>query len=65
MPLSIYGDGLKKDLLLAASIILAKDGILLIDEIETAIHVSALEKDIRMVLKNFILYFISDTGIQI
>jgi AAA15 family ATPase/GTPase len=44
MPLSTYGDGLKKVLLLAASIIMAKDGILLIDEIETAIHVSALEK---------------------
>jgi AAA15 family ATPase/GTPase len=44
MPLSTYGDGLKKVLLLAASIIMAKDGILLIDEMETAIHVSALEK---------------------
>lgn len=44
MPLSTYGDGLKKVLLLAASIIMAKNGILLIDEMETAIHVSALEK---------------------
>lgn len=44
MPLSTYGDGLKKALLIAASMIIAKEGILLIDEIETAIHVSALEK---------------------
>jgi AAA15 family ATPase/GTPase len=44
MPLSTYGDGLKKVLLLASSIIMAKGGILLIDEMETAIHVSALEK---------------------
>jgi AAA15 family ATPase/GTPase len=43
MPLSTYGDGLKKVLLLAVSIIRAKGGILLIDEIETAIHVSALK----------------------
>ncbi|TCL68549.1 AAA15 family ATPase/GTPase [Hydrogenispora ethanolica] len=44
MPLSTYGDGLKKVLLLASSIVKAKNGILLIDEIETAIHVSALEE---------------------
>jgi AAA15 family ATPase/GTPase len=45
MPISTYGDGLKKVLLLAVSIMRAKGGILLIDEIETAIHVSGL-KDI-------------------
>ncbi|NLW46803.1 MAG: AAA family ATPase [Firmicutes bacterium] len=44
MPLSTYGDGLKKVLLFATSIIQAKDGILLIDEIETAIHISAFKK---------------------
>jgi AAA15 family ATPase/GTPase len=43
MPLSTYGDGLKKVLHLAVSIISAKEGILLIDEIETAIHISALK----------------------
>lgn len=44
MPLSTYGDGLKKVLLFATSIIQAKDGILLIDEIETAIHISAFKE---------------------
>lgn len=38
MPLITYGDGIKKVLSLANSIIEAKDGILLIDEIDTSIH---------------------------
>lgn len=38
MPLSTYGDGIKKVLSLANGIAQATDGILLIDEIETAIH---------------------------
>ncbi|HIW34776.1 MAG TPA: ATP-binding protein [Candidatus Paenibacillus intestinavium] len=38
MPLSIYGDGIKKVIALAAGIISSKDGILLVDEIETSIH---------------------------
>ena len=38
MPLSTYGDGIKKVLSLANGIVQASDGILLIDEIETAIH---------------------------
>lgn len=38
MPLSAFGDGIKKVLLLANSIASAKNGILLIDEIETSIH---------------------------
>lgn len=42
MPLATYGDGLKKVLLLGASIIKAESGILLIDEVETAIHIDAL-----------------------
>jgi len=43
MPLSSFGDGMKKALVLATGIIRAQNGILLVDEIETAIHVSALE----------------------
>lgn len=43
MPLSTYGNGLKRLFLLGSSIIRAEDGILLIDEVETAIHTSALE----------------------
>lgn len=44
MPLSTYGDGLRKIFLLATSVVKAKGGILLIDELETAIHVGALNK---------------------
>lgn len=38
MPVSTYGDGIKKVLSLSAAISKTKDGILLIDEIETSIH---------------------------
>lgn len=42
--LSNYGDGIKKVLMLAVTIMdIEKDGILLIDEIETSLHVSALD----------------------
>lgn len=42
VPLSVYGDGIRRALLLAESVVKAKGGLLLIDEIETGIHVSAL-----------------------
>ena len=38
LPISIYGDGLKKVVLLAIAIVKATDGILLIDELETSLH---------------------------
>jgi AAA15 family ATPase/GTPase len=38
MPLFSFGDSIKKVLTLAAAVISAKGGILLVDEIETAIH---------------------------
>lgn len=38
MPLFAFGDSIKKILTLASAVINAKNGILLIDEIETAIH---------------------------
>ena len=38
MPLSTYGDGIKKVISLANAIASAKSGILMIDEIETSIH---------------------------
>ena len=38
MPLFSFGDGVKKVFTLAAAVVSAKQGILLIDEIETAIH---------------------------
>jgi len=42
-PLSVFGDGLRRLLMIAMSIPSVSDGIMLIDEIETAIHISALE----------------------
>jgi AAA15 family ATPase/GTPase len=43
-PLDIFGDGIKKTMAMALALQSAKDGILLIDEIETSIHVSALSQ---------------------
>jgi hypothetical protein len=42
VPLSVYGDGIRRTLLLAESVVKARGGLLLIDELETGIHVSAL-----------------------
>lgn len=42
LPISAYGDGLKKVVYLSSVIVDAKGGVLLIDEIETALHYSAL-----------------------
>lgn len=44
MPLSTYGDGVKKVLSIASAIANAVDGILLIDEVETAIHSRYFDK---------------------
>jgi len=43
-PLSTFGDGLRRAFTLAASIPRVRNGMLLIDELETAIHTKALEK---------------------
>jgi AAA domain, putative AbiEii toxin, Type IV TA system len=44
-PLSIFGDALRRAVLLAGTLLSLKDGgILLIDEIETGIHVTALQR---------------------
>jgi AAA domain, putative AbiEii toxin, Type IV TA system len=43
-PLFTFGDGLRRVFTLATSIPRAKNGLLLIDELETAIHTKALEK---------------------
>ncbi|MDY3928431.1 MAG: AAA family ATPase [Clostridia bacterium] len=43
MPLFSYGAGMQKALLLGMLVTLSKDGILLVDEIETAIHTTALK----------------------
>ncbi len=47
-PLSVLGDGLRRAVLLAGTLLSLKNGgILLIDEIETGIHVSALQRVFR------------------
>ena len=51
MPLATYGDGIKKVLLLANSIAKAANGILLVDEIETAIHVKYYDDIFKFVIK--------------
>lgn len=43
LPLNFYGDGMKKALLLLSSMLYSKDGVLLLDEFETAIHTSAMD----------------------
>jgi hypothetical protein len=50
LPLSTFGDGIRRAFLLALSIPPAAGGFLLIDELETAIHVSALERVFRWLL---------------
>ena len=42
LPLNMYGDGMKKAVLLMSAVVAAKNGILLLDEFETAIHTSAM-----------------------
>lgn len=43
-PVSAFGDGMRRALMFALALPRAKHGLLLVDEIETAIHVSALQK---------------------
>ena len=50
LPLNMYGDGMKKAVLLMSAAIAAKDGILLIDEFETAIHTSAMDRTFAWVI---------------
>ena len=42
LPLNMYGDGMKKAILLMSAVIAAEGGILLLDEFETAIHTSTM-----------------------
>ena len=43
-PLSVFGDGFKRALIIAITLMSIENGILLIDEIETSIYVSALSE---------------------
>lgn len=51
MPISLYGDGFKKVITLANAIVQSKNGILLIDEIETGIHISAMNTVFNWLVK--------------
>lgn len=51
LPLNMYGDGMKKAVLLMSAVISAKDGVLLLDEFETAIHTSAMNKVFKWILE--------------
>ncbi len=51
MPISTYGDGIKRVLLLANAIARTAGGILLIDEVETAIHAQYYDDIFRFLVK--------------
>ncbi|MCR4653737.1 MAG: AAA family ATPase [Eubacterium sp.] len=51
MPISSFGDGIKKVLALANAIARAAGGILLIDEVETAIHKRYFDDILRFIVK--------------
>ena len=51
MPLSSFGDGVKKVLVLANAIAAAANGVLLIDEVETAIHKKYYDDIFRFLIK--------------
>ncbi|WIV13283.1 AAA family ATPase [Proteiniborus sp. MB09-C3] len=51
LPISAYGDGLKKVIYLSSGIINTKEGVLLIDEIETAIHYNALKEVFEWIIE--------------
>lgn len=51
MPLFSYGSGVQKALLMSIVIVMAKGGVLLIDEVETALHTSALIEVFEFLIK--------------
>lgn len=52
--LNAYGDGMKKAMLLLSAVLRAKDGILLLDEFETAIHISAMKNVFSWIIETAI-----------
>lgn len=50
MPLSTYGDGIKKVIALANAAAKMRDGILLVDEYETSIHTKAMEQIFKFLI---------------
>lgn len=51
MPISTYGDGIKKVIAIADAIARASGGVLLIDEVETAIHAKYYDDIFRFMIK--------------
>ena len=51
LPFNVYGDGMKKAILLMSAVLKAQNGILLLDEFETAIHTSAMDRTFRWILE--------------
>lgn len=61
VPLSVFGDGMRRSVLLTTTLLsLKKGGVLLLDEIEAGIHVSALEK-----VFNWLVKAAKNIGVQI
>lgn len=60
IPLSLYGDGLKKTLTMLNAIINVKGGVVLIDEYETALHTSAMTK-----VFSFLIESAQKSGVQL
>lgn len=52
LPLNAYGDGMKKTLLLLSAVVRSQNGILLLDEFETAIHTSVMDAVSDCLLKS-------------
>ena len=52
IPLNSYGDGMKKALLLLSAIVRSQNGLLLLDEFETAIHTSAMDSVFSWLLQS-------------
>lgn len=51
LPVVLYGDGLKKALTMLNAIIKAENGVLLVDEYETALHTSIMEKVFKFMVE--------------
>jgi len=51
-PISAFGDGVRRTLMMALNLALVENGILLIDEIETSIHISALKTVFEWLVKS-------------
>ena len=51
LPLDAFGDGIRRILVIAFAITFARNGVLLIDELETAIHFSALGRAFHWIVR--------------